>query len=612
MLKKILLLTILVTSLSFCQTTDTINNQALLGQNYVQAGQYEKAKPIFEELYKQQPANYQFFQTLNNIYLQLKDYDASIKLIQDRIKNSGMDINLYGMLGKSYYLKGDEKKAFGTWDDALAKLPQTDMNYRVIANYAIERRAFDKALEYLKKGEEISKNPIYFAYDLANLYSLTMQFKSAAEQYCFILSKNSGQLDYVQGRILDYINKPGALSQTLEVVEKHSGDVTFKFLLARLYVEAREYDKAYNVYLDIDDIQKNQGAELFKFARFMYGEKNYKTAAKTFNELLNKYPNSPFNSGAKLGYAKTLEALLQEESAIKVHSWKPFYPTEINDIDAINKVVSAYTEVTKLYPHSEVAYEAFLHIGRIKFYQENDPEKAQKYFHQIIDESPLSKFAPEAYEELGKIELMKGNLDKAAIEYAKITGNPRSSAEVKNEANYQLARINFYKGDFAQAQTLLNNILNNLKDNTANDALELSLLLNTAKNDSSNLVTFASAELFAAQKNFAKAADKYKIVIKDNQPFMLQNLAELREAEMELALNNTDSAIVHLNKITDEGEKNIYADKALYLIAKIYQFGLNDTKKAVETYEKLLAKFPNSLYLDEARDQINKLKGNLS
>jgi outer membrane protein assembly factor BamD (BamD/ComL family) len=39
---------------------------------------------------------------------------------------------------------------------------------------------------------------------------------------------------------------------------------------------------------------------------------------------------------------------------------------------------------------------------------------------------------------------------------------------------------------------------------------------------------------------------------------------------------------------------------------------LKDSVKAVESYESLLAKFPKSLYLDEARQNIIELKKKLS
>jgi outer membrane protein assembly factor BamD (BamD/ComL family) len=67
-----------------------------------------------------------------------------------------------------------------------------------------------------------------------------------------------------------------------------------------------------------------------------------------------------------------------------------------------------------------------------------------------------------------------------------------------------------------------------------------------------------------------------------------------------------------LQEIADEKEKNIYSDKALYLEGNIYEFAKKDSSKAIETYESLLAKFPNSIYLDDARESINKLKNKIS
>ena len=612
MIKRIFSIVFFITALLSAQQISDENNQYMLAQSYIQAAQYQKALPIVERLYKSQPSNYEYFSSLNNIYTQLKDYDASIALIEDRMKISNTDINLYGMLGSTYYIKGNDKKAFEVWDNALKTLPQNEINYRVIANYAIERRTFDKAIEYLKKGQDISANPIYFAYDLGNLYSLTMQYKNATEEYCFILSINPTQLSTVEGRILTYIDKTGALDQSLPVVEKYSNsnNLNYKFLLARLYIENKSYDKAYEVYKDIEEVQQDQGAQLLNFAQFLYNDKIYKSSAKVYSDIIKNYPESPFVSNAKLGYAKTLEAVLAEESSENSQSWKPYYSLTYSNSPEVEKVISAYQEITKMYPHSEVANEADLRIGEIKLNKQGNIKDAVDYFNKIIEDSPMSKYASDAYEDLGKASLLQGDLNRAAGYFSKISLNGRYPAGKRNYANYQLAKINFYKGNFPQTKDDLKNILNNLNDNTANDALELSLLMNTSPDDSSNLSTFASGELLAEQKKFSEAAVKYKIVAADPKKFMLQNLAAFREGEMELALNAPDSAIAILKKISDENEKNIYADKALYLLGNIYQYGLNNKVKAVETYENLLAKFPNSLYLDEARSEIVKLRNN--
>ena len=612
MIKKVFPLVFFISSLLGAQQLSNDNNQYILAQNYIQAGMYAKAQPILEELYKNQPGNYEYFNSLNQVYTQLKDYDASIALIEDRIKMSSPDINLYGMLGTTYYMKGNEKEAFKTWDDALKTLPQSEVNYRVIANYALDRRAFDKAIVYLKKGQDISSNPIYFAYDLGNLYSVTMQYKDATDEYCFILTKYPSQLNTIETRILNYINKPGALEQALPVVEKYanSDEINFKFLLARLFIEKKSYDKAYDIYKDIEVIQKDQGAQLLSFAQFLYGEKIFKTAAKVYSDIINNYPNSAIVSTAKLGYAKTLEALLDENSDSSLPLWKPYYEIPPCNSSEIDKVISAYLEINKLYPHSEVANEALLRIGNIKLDRQMDIKEAEKYFNMIVEDSPLSKYSGEAYNGLAKAAIFNGDLKNAAADFSKIISNDRNSKDLRNLAAYRLARINFFKGDFSKTKQYLKNILNDLKSNTANDALELSLLMNTSQNDSSNLMIFASGELLAEQKRFEDAEKKYKVVAADPNKLMLQNLAVFRSGEMDLAMNNLDSAIAVFQRIANEGQKNIYADKALYLLGEIYQFGLKNKAKATETYENLLAKFPNSLYLDDARAQIVKLRDN--
>ncbi len=610
MRKKLFVIFIVLPIIVFAQTADELNTQYMLAQNYIQEAQFEKALPILVNLYHSQPSNYEYFQTLNQTYIQLKNYDASIALIEDKIAYLPGDINLVGLLGTSYYLKGNDNRAFEIWDNALKKFPKSEVNYRIIANYALQLRAFDKAIEYLKDGEAISQNPQFFAYDLANLYSITMRYKEATEQYCLILSQDPNQLSSVQSKILGYVNKPGALTQSIDVVKKYdsSKEIGFKYILTRLYVEAKNYDKAYDLYKEIDSFQNNQGADLYNFGKFLYDEKIYKMAEKVLKDLINKYPGSPLISYVKLQYAKTLDAIVEEENNAQVPAWKTYYAPIKNNSSNVGKIVDAYNEIEKIYPHSEAANEALLRIGEIKLNTYDDLAGAKDIYQELFTNAPFSVFTAEAYEELGNGYLIKGDLISAQNCFQKIADNGRFPEDKRNYAAYELARITMYSGNFPKAKDYLKAITNDPKNSSANDAIELSLLMNTAQNDSSNLMTFAAGEFLTDQKKFNEALEKYKIVSRDPLKLMLQNIAELRVAEMEIALNNYDSASVQLQRIAGEKDANIYADKALYLLAKIYQFGLNNKPKAIETYESLLANFPNSLYLDAARSEILKLK----
>ena len=609
MYKQILVLLLIFGSALWAQTDLAQQQRYMLGQGYLQAGQLEKAKSIYEDLNKQHPENFQYFEALNNVYLQLKDYQGSLQIIQNRMNATSPDANLYGMLGSTYYLMGNTQQAYKTWDEGLQKLPADPMKYRIIANYILDRRDFDKAIEVFKKGEEESNDPV-FAYQLADLYSLTMNFTDAAEEYISILNKTPQQVSNVQNKIFNYINKPDALKKTIEVFEDNKGDnKSINYLLARLYVENKSYNKAFEIYLDLDKQNNRQGADLIQLAELIYSEGDYKTASEFYNEIIDQYKNSPLLARAKLGLAKTLEAEAEQNIG---ESWKPYHNFGNVSNDKINSIVDAYNQIINQYPNSDVAVESLFRLGELKFYNQGDLNSAKEYFANIIKNSPVSPFTPEAEEETGKIEMIQGNLDEAAKHFQNVVNRRNLPDEQKNSSKYMLARIDFYKGNFKEAKSQLVQILNNLSDNYANDAIELSLLLNTTMNDSSELVRYSQAEFLADQKKFDEAAEKYNLVAQNQKAFMLKNIAELREAEMELAAGNNSKSIEMLEKITGEESKNIYADKALYLLGKIYEFGLNDQPKAIEKYEELLAKFPDSLYLDDARDEIIKLRNKTS
>ena len=85
---------------------------------------------------------------------------------------------------------------------------------------------------------------------------------------------------------------------------------------------------------------------------------------------------------------------------------------------------------------------------------------------------------------------------------------------------------------------------------------------------------------------------------------MLHAISAVKYGEMLLAVDNYTESISVLEGVAAEGEKNIYADKAVYLLGKINQYGIKNYGKAEEFYQKLLAEYPKSIYADDARAQI--------
>lgn len=612
MIKKIIPILLIAFTL-FAQQYQMDQNQYMLAESYEQRGDLNKALEIVEALNKKDPNNIQYFNKLNSLYLQLKKYDESITLINSRIKITPQDITLYGLLGSSYYTAGDRTKAYQVWDEAAGKFKDNQMAYRIIANYAIEKRDFEKAIEYLNRGKEINKDPFLFSYDLGELYQLTMRFKEAASEYCNLILNSPQQYQQIESKILSYSNKPNALDETISVVEKFkSENISFYYLLARLYIEKKNYQQAFELYKEIDKKQNTRGTELYSFADYVYRDGEYETALNVYKYLIDNYSNQPNIPNAKLGYAKTQEALFVKNMNSANPVWKEYAKPVMADESKIKPVIEAYEEIVKTFLHSEVGIEANLRIGLLKLNYQNNVTEAEKYFKLIVDTYSTSKFVSSALIKLGDISLLRGNIDEAEKYFQSVLKSNRSTPEEKNYSSYQLAKTYSYKNDFDAARTNLISILGNLKDNYANDAIELSILLNTAKNDSSNLALYCKAEFLTEQFRFNEAKELYTQLAQNPQAFLFNSIAKIKVAEMMIANDDYLNAISNLAMIIDEAEKNIYADKALYLQGQIYQFGLKDNVKAVESYENLLAKFPRSLYLDEARQNIIELKKKIS
>lgn len=607
-MKKTLFILFLVVEL-FAQQNPFDLNQFMLAEAYEQQGNYSKAIEIIEQLYTKDTQNPNYFNKLVNLYITSKNFDAAVSLLDSRIKMFPQDPDNYGQLGSVYYMMGDYKKAKEVWEIPLAKTNRNSINFRVIANYAIERRAFETAIEFLNRGKKESDDPTMYSFDLGELYSLTMQYENATKEYCELLKKNPGLYSTVEAKIFSFINKPEALQPTIKVVSSYqSQDVVFKLLLAKLMVEDKKYDKAFELYIEVDKIQNTGGQLLIDYANFLFNEEKFQLAKEAYEFIIKNFPESKQIPSAKLGLTKTLESLTLQEFRKLNPEWKTFYSTVYLTEEKTQKILSAYKEVIDLYKHSEIAIEARYRSALILYYVNNKPEKAIEQLNEIINLYPTSTYFPKALIELGNIYLQTAQIEIAKEKYLSAQNSSRVFEDDRNIASLQLSKVLASEGNFNAAIESLKKITFNLKNDLTNDALEFSLIMNTAKNDSSNLVKFCKAEIFTEQKNFTSAKSIYEEIALNPQAFVLHSICKLRSAEMELALNNYPEALKKLGAIVDEEEKNIYSDKALYLTAKIYEYGIIDYSKAIDSYQKLLGRFPKSIYLDEARERIQHLR----
>jgi tetratricopeptide (TPR) repeat protein len=607
-MKLVLTLIIVISFYLIAQNDPYELNQYMLAENYEQSGNPNKAIEIVEELFQKNPNNPTYFNKLYNLYLLTKKYETAIRIVELKISQNPIDPTYYGMLGSIYYLMGDIKKAKANWEIPIKNNPENPFTYRMMANYAIERRAFETAIEFLINGKSKSNDPSIFAMDLGELYLITMQYEAAMKEYCEMLLNNQAMYPVVESKIFSFINKPDVIQNAIKIVEKYKNKgIVFKNLLAKLLTESRQFIEAFELYKEIEKEQSTGGQQLLNYANFLINENVFDVAKQVFEYTFNHATNNYIKSSAKLGLAKTLDAILWNNFNKENDVWKSYYqPKYFSELKTDN-VIKAYEEVINLFKYSDVAVEAIYSIAKIKFYINNDLNDAEKYFNEIITNYPTSRFYSKSLLELSLIKIMLNNFQQAKELLRKIESVPSYSEEEKLSSYFYLARLNALEGNFISASDYIRKITSNVKNDFTNDALEFSILLNVAKNDSINLIKYTKAEILIIQKKYKDAQILFDEIAKNQQSLIFQPFCQLKSAELDIALNDYTSAEIILDQIYSLKEKNIFSDKALYLKAKIYQYALDNLSKAIELYQKILIEFPKSIYVDESRESIIRL-----
>ena len=595
------------------QQIQNLENRFQLAQSYEQAGQLNKAEAIYRELSQLQSWNAIYTEALNRVLVSQKKYSESIELLENKIKLQPADINLYGLLGSTYFIMDQSQKAFDVWERGVAINPASIVGYRIITNYALTNRAFEKAIDFLQRGRKYSDDPSIFSLDLANIYAVNMKFKEAAAEFCSLIAAHPEQVQVVKARMNSYLKGHGAVEQTIEAIKDFVDSkpmLQLYELLTFVYQSGGNYKDAFENVIKTEEIFNGNGSYIFIFAQDAYRNRQFEWAASSYDYILKNYKNSPYITTAKIGYARTLEAALDQKFLTQNKTWKPIYTQRIFFPEEYKKIINTYENFTSEFPDNASRVEALFRIAEIYRNRLFDYNRADSTYNLVSIISPLSNYYIQSNISRGKIAVARGDLRNAKLFFesaAKSNGiDPNDLAGI----NFYLARIEFWKGNFTASLTLLNEVTINLSTDFANDALELTALINSAKKDSLNLLIYSHADMLLVQNKVKEAVVEFKTLSDNHNLFVINDFAKNKLAELFIAEEDFSDAVKLLETSIGGENSGIFAEKSLFLLAKCYQYGTKDLLKAAETYQKLLEIFPNSLYFDRAREALQSLSTN--
>jgi tetratricopeptide (TPR) repeat protein len=606
-MKHILAVFFILQALAFAQTPQQINERMRQAQSFERMGFFEQALNLYRPLFEQDPRNAAYYQGVKRALLQLRRYDELLALIDRRLTVVG-DLNARVDRGDVLFKKGDEAGALKYWQELLQQAPLRDA-YAMVAAALRDNNSYDEALKVYLAGREKLRDPSLFALDLANLYELRLEFENATTELVRLLQSDQRQFPLVQRRLLEMTNEYEVNENIVATIEKllpnHPGQESLHRLRASLFVQNKEYSRAFSEYQILERIanptdKANAGNEIFNFAEEARRAEACEYAAQAYRLILN-LEKSPYTFPALMGmgqclraqgkYAEALDAFAQllqktgnnNRNPWTLRAWREQAEIYFNDLSDMPNAIEIYRRIYDAY--SDNAFR----------------EKSETIFR------------------LGDCHLAKGDLKNAGQWYETARRFAAKSALIQDKINFSLARLEYFQGRFRPSLQLLETVTSRQRareedesaeeaESMVNDALELTLLLEANFSDSAGaLLSFAHAEFLTAQQKRSAAIDSLQQLVQRFPQAGLVPQAHFNLAALYVKEGKYAEAATSYRTILEKHADSVVGDRALFRLAELTGEQMRDFQQAQKLFEQLLRDYPNSIFLDEARRHARQL-----
>jgi outer membrane protein assembly factor BamD (BamD/ComL family) len=594
----------IICTCAFTQDTDKLA-KLRLAQGFEEAGEWERAAALYEDLDAVEPNNFLYLDGLQRSYKQIKEYGKAVNAIRRWLILQPHDIVKMTTLGGLYYDSGNKAAADSVWKSVVSMDPRNIQIYRVVANEMLEHRLYDQCIRMYLDGRSTSKSDVAFADELGNLYTALQQYNSAAKEYLRLIKTTPEQLSLVQSRLSVFTVKPEGITAAVETVKEELKKAPENISLHRLYAwllsEERSYDTALEQYRIIDRLTKANGNEIFNFAQRLFQERACSTAAAAYKEIIDEHKNPQLLQFARFGYARALEeqTAMTDTAAFSTVS-----------SSAYGNPIQWYESIAADRTNPDLIVQALYRIGIIKFEKLFDLNGALTAFDRISDVPSISTLSHDAVLKTGDIQIARNDLAAARKEYDRI--GTLSLTAYQDLAVFKVAELDYFEAKFDSALTILKRFNSNLTTDLANDALQLQYFIQENNTSAPQaLAEFAKADLLMRQRKYSESLVQFQDIVHHYPTALLVDDAMLKIGELDLFLKRPVEAMKAFRFIVDSIPLSILQDRAQLRIAEICQTVFNNKVQAIEAYEKLLAQFPNSLYAEEARKKIRMLRGDV-
>ncbi|HPW66867.1 MAG TPA: tetratricopeptide repeat protein [Salinivirgaceae bacterium] len=569
---------------------------------YYNNREFEKAESVLETLLKKN-INSTYLRYYLNSLVEQKKYDETEKAIKYYMRKAGDNASLKVDIGQIYKLMGKTKESEKYYREAISGSLTNRNSVVSVASKFINSREFEWAERtYFEASKKLKGES--FEQELATVYYYMRRYDEMVDIYLELLARSDGFLQMVQNRLNSaiYTDTDKSLTDIVEQklllkIQQYPKHDVFNEMLIWIYIQQNNYSGAYIQARALDLRNRENGKRLITLAKRATDSKDYETAIKAYNDVLEYGEFSPFYNEA---YREKLHVLF---ARIKTGL--------VADIETINNTIELYKNAITRFGYQHDFLPTILNFIELSsIYSETYTEALQ-----AIEKAENIKGLTTV--DIANIEVLKADIMlyqnkiwDATLIYAKIERDNKENP-IGYEAKFRKVKMAFYLHDFEWAKSQIDVIKASTTKLTSNDAIEMSIALyeGWSETDSTQqqLKLYATALLKHAQHDVQNALIIVDSVVAMQNSFLSVEALNLKGKILQENARYAEAAEAYEKAVTFYSyETN--SDFSLFQLGKLYSEHLNDNDKAIELFTKLLHDYKSSIFCVEARHLIHNIR----
>jgi len=587
---------------SWSQNND-IRTLKALAQQAKNNGQNQKAITYYEELIKKSDAS-QFYSALLELYLIEEEFSAAEKLVKKRMRLLPNNAELLVDKGYIFDVQKQEKDSEKYYKKAVSASLSDNRQGRDVANQFNKYKLYTYSEEVYLKSRKEYKDPRKYQFELANTYSRLGKTDEMVQEYLTILGGNRSYLQTIQ-TILSRILNPdpdGTQNEKLRSIligriQKEPKNEVFAEMLIWLYIQDKNFLGAFIQAKALDKKGTEQGKRVYELGLLALSNKELSSAEKSFNYVI-ELKDSPYFLQAKM---KLVEVLKQ-----KVISSKTYTQEDLQNLK------QAYESTISDLGKAPLTVPLLRGLAELQGYYLDSIPNGILILNEVIAMDRIKSIdRAEAKIELADLLLLKAEIWEASLLYSQVEKEYKYD-QLGEIAKFKNAKVAYYIGDFYWAQAQLDVLKGSTSKLISNDAMDLSLLITDNVGLDSivePLEMFAIADFMIVRNNFKKATLILDSIVKYFPATSLKDDILFAKHQMAMKERNYEKAAEFLRELISSYGEDLLGDNALIALAKLEEEEFGNKEKAMELYKSLLATYPSSLFVVEARKRFRALRG---